>query len=230
MECARKNIEIVVSRYNENLDWLNNSPFNNYKNIIYNKGPNDDFCKTNCNRVVNLENVGRCDHTYLYHIIENYDNLADITVFLPGSLDIHNKIEKAIKQVNEVEKHQNTVFIGEFFNNVKIDNYDFKMDIWSARHPRNIEINNESQLTPANPRPFGKWYEKHFNDIKIQYVSFTGILGISKHHILQHEKSYYEDLIQELTVSSNPEVGHYFERSWNAVFYPLDGALFINMW
>ena len=82
MNCS-KNIEIVISRYNENLEWLNYEPFNKYKNIIYNKGPNDDFCKTNNIKVFNLENIGRCDHTYLFHIIENYDNLADITVFLP---------------------------------------------------------------------------------------------------------------------------------------------------
>jgi hypothetical protein len=229
MNCS-KNIEIVISRYNENLHWLNHEPFNKYKNIIYNKGPNDDFYKTNNIKVVNLENIGRCDHTYLFHIIENYDNLADITVFLPGSIDISNKTKKAILQVELVEKHQNTVFIGGYYDNVKRNLYDFKLDIWSASHPNNCALNNECQLTPANIRPFGKWYDTHFPGIDVQYTSNLGILGISKDHILQHKKSYYENLIKELNNSSNPEVGHYFERSWNAVFYPLDGAAFIQMY
>ena len=30
----------------------------------------------------------------------------------------------------------------------------------------------------------------------------------------------YDKLIKELEVSSNPEVGHYFERAWAAVFGP----------
>ena len=28
-----------------------------------------------------MPNVGRESHTYLYHIVENYDNMADWTVF-----------------------------------------------------------------------------------------------------------------------------------------------------
>ena len=229
MSCS-KNIEIVISRYNESLEWLNYDPFNKYKNIIYNKGPNDNFCKTNCVKVVNLENIGRCDHTYLFHIVENYDNLADITIFLPGSVDIPNKLHKAILQLNEVEKHQNTVFIGHHFDNVKTRWGDFILDVWSASHPNNCALNNERKLTPAKIRPFGKWYDTHFPGIDIQYASHLGILGISKDHILQHKKSYYENLIQEFDNSSNPEVGHYFERSWNAVFHPLDGATFIQMY
>ena len=29
-----------------------------------------------------LANVGRCDHTYLHHIVERYEALADGTLFL----------------------------------------------------------------------------------------------------------------------------------------------------
>ena len=42
-----KNITIVVSRYNEDLRWLDDSPFNEYEYIVYNKSDNDNFCKTN---------------------------------------------------------------------------------------------------------------------------------------------------------------------------------------
>ena len=63
---------IVVSRYNENLEWLKEFPFNLYPVIIYNKGTNDEFYKPdNLIKIVNIENVGRCDHTYLYHIVHN---------------------------------------------------------------------------------------------------------------------------------------------------------------
>ena len=68
-----RTVEIVVARYNETLGWLNEYPFNQFKYIIYNKGDNYTFVKTGVQQIINLENVGRCDHTYLYHIIENYN-------------------------------------------------------------------------------------------------------------------------------------------------------------
>ena len=77
-----KYIEIIVSRYNENLNWLNDYPFNQFQYTIYNKGINDDFVKNNVTKIITLPNVGRCDHTYLYHIVKNYNNLRPITVFI----------------------------------------------------------------------------------------------------------------------------------------------------
>lgn len=224
-----KHIELVISRYNEDLNWLEDEPFNKYTSIVYNKGINEDFNKTNIEHIINLENVGRCDHTYLYHIIKNYDNLADITIFLPGSADMIYKIEKAKQQVREVEKYNNTVFIGSKYNNVRDELYDFKLDEWKASDNRNSNLNNENKLLLSTIRPFGKWYDSHFKDIVIHYVSYSGIFSISREHIRQHPKSYYENLIKELNTSSNPEVGHYFERSWNAIFYPLNDAVFIEL-
>ena len=38
-----KYVEIIVSRFNEDLEWLNNYPFNKYPVILYNKGINNDY-------------------------------------------------------------------------------------------------------------------------------------------------------------------------------------------
>ena len=40
-----KNIEIVVARYNEDLKWVTEYPFNQFKYIIYNKGINSKYKK-----------------------------------------------------------------------------------------------------------------------------------------------------------------------------------------
>ena len=223
-------IEIVVARYNEDLRWINEKIFRNYPVICYNKGVNDNFKIDNPNqKIINLPNIGRCDHTYLYHIINNYDNLADITFFFPGSNNMSLKYRKSCRLIQEVEKHNTTIFIGQYFENgVKAQLYPFKLEIWEARQYDNKLLNSESELTLSEIRPFGKWYEHYFGDIKIHYVSHCSILAIHKKHILQHTKEYYENLIKQLEVSSNPEVGHYFERSWEAVFYPLTDAIFIN--
>ena len=57
-------IELVVARYNETLDWLQEEPFHRHPAIIYNKGKNDDFMKTdNIRAIVPVENVGRESHS-----------------------------------------------------------------------------------------------------------------------------------------------------------------------
>lgn len=232
VECIENkhiDMELVVSRYNENLEWLKDEPFNKYPVICYNKGSNDNFYKPENMKIVNLENVGRCDHTYIYHIVHNYENLARHTMFLPGSCNIQYKLDKAKRWINEIEKTDSGVFIGsnrpngidEFFN-------DFQLDIWSASDESNKKLNPEEKLMPNDTRPFGNWYRKHFNNIKVYYSTGGGVMGIERENIIQHPKSYYNIFLSELDKHSNPEVGHYFERAWVAVFYPMVGVRFID--
>ena len=65
--------QLIVARYKENIDWVHDCgiPY-----IIYDKGGDG--------LGVALLNTGREAHTYLHHIINNYDNLADITIFCQG--------------------------------------------------------------------------------------------------------------------------------------------------
>ena len=76
-------LQIVVARFNENILYLNN-----FKNIIivYNKGENDIPSDFNS---IKLPNIGRESHTYLYHIIQNYENLANKTLFIQGRINDH---------------------------------------------------------------------------------------------------------------------------------------------
>ena len=93
-----KSIKIIISRFNEDLSWMRENPFNKFRYIVYNKGINEQFEKCNVDEIVNLPNIGKCDHTYLYHIVNNYDNLNDINVFFPGCLNIEFKKNEA-KQI-----------------------------------------------------------------------------------------------------------------------------------
>lgn len=219
---SSKSMELVVARYNESLNWLDKEPYNKYPTVVYNKGTNDEFnLANNITKTVPLKNVGRCDHTYLYHVIENYNNLADITVFLPGSCDIEFKDQIAKKTISECENTNNSFFLRETDNIYEMFK-DFKLDEWIATHQSNKNINDESKLTLSKLRPYGKWYKHHFGEkVATKYV-FGGIFAVHKRHILQHPVEYYQELIKELEVSSNPEVGHYFERAWGAVFGPID--------
>lgn len=71
-----RQVKIVVSRYNENIDWTKD--LSNV--LIYNKG-NPIKSK---HIVTELENIGREGETYLNHIIKNYDSLDSYTIFCQG--------------------------------------------------------------------------------------------------------------------------------------------------
>jgi hypothetical protein len=226
---ANNNYQIVVSRYNENLEWLKNEPFNLCKNIvIYNKGNNDNYYKPTDSINIKLPNVGKCDHSYIYHIIHNYDNIPEGgIVFLPGSADMSSKYLKAVKTTKLFQKYNKSVLICLKFSDVKKDLYNFEMINYETAYNANKtnDINSKTKL--SNIRPFGKWYENKFGDIIIKHITFGGIFAVSKSDILNRPKTFYNELIMELNYP-NPEVGHYIERSWEAIFYPMKNAKFIN--
>lgn len=229
MENQAMDIQIVISRYNEDLEWLREEPFNKYPIICYNKGPNDDFYKPENMTGVKLKNVGRESHSYIHHIISNYDNLPENTMFLPGSCNIPYKKVKLNKLFQAYDEYKNTIFLCNYIEEgVKQAFYNFEVGEYVSTDSANRSLNSENRSEPAKIRPFGKWFEAHFGDKFVQHVNYHGMFCVNKKHILQHPKSYYENFFNEFTDSSNPEVGHYFERSWITIFSPMPDAKFIE--
>jgi hypothetical protein len=218
------NIDIIVSRYNEDLKWTLDYPFNEFKYIVYNKGDNENFEQANVKYIITLPNVGRECHTFLYHIVNNYDNLNNILVFLPGSINMDNKKNIAIHLMNMIKNNTGNyaVYIGKYLQNGVFDEFkNFHLENWSSSDPNNLSKNNESTLQLSSIRPFGKWFLYNFGLIKVQYFNYFGIFSIDKRDVLKYKKSRYERLLSQLEIGSNPEVGHYIERSWGSIFFPL---------
>ncbi len=217
------NVDIIISRFNEDLNWTIEEPFNRFQYIVYNKGTNNNFNKTNVKQIINIENVGKNDHTFLYHIIENYDNLANIIVFFPGSINLDYKKNKAKRILNNIIQSNFTkaYFVGYYNNNIKESFKDFTLDNWTTSDKNNYLINNESALKKCVLRPYGKWYKYFFGDLVAHWNTWWGILSIDKRDIIQHPIEQYKQLLHTVNTHSNPEAGHYIERSWGAIFYPL---------
>ena len=79
---CKTNFEMVVSRYDEDISWTRN--YSEFR-TVYNKGNHHseyDYVK--------LENKGHLADTLLRHIINNYENLADVTFFTHGSINYRN--------------------------------------------------------------------------------------------------------------------------------------------
>ena len=217
--------DLVIARYKENLDWLQrykDYPFRNV--IIYNK--HEPYIGSSLNAIqINLKNEGRCDHTYLYHIIKNYDNLADVTVFTKGSSDMYKESKKLKFTIDKVFETRNTIMSNDTLTQpIHIHAADFTLDQYMSAHPSNYDGNIE--VKPASIRPFRKWYEHYFPGFSTTKVVYRGVFSVSREHIHQRSKLYYEILIKELEGHPNPEAGHYFERSWTAIFHPIPESCF----
>lgn len=219
---TKPNIEIVVSRFAENIDFLKEPPFSSYPIICYNKGteiikPDEQNIK-----IKTLDNVGREGHTYLRHIIKNYDKLADIIIFTTGSCMLNSSRKEKIHKIIELVEHtHNTVFIGHPYYDVYKNLYNFTLDHHTTSNPENRKLNSDLELVPAKIRPYGKWYNSVFGDLKVTLVPYNGIFAVSRKHILQHPKTYYKKLLKFLKYDMNPEYIHYFERAWVSVFSPI---------
>lgn len=66
-------IEFVIAKYTEDISWTKELE-SIFHITIYDKSEDGT-----------LPNIGREAHTYLHHIITNYEYLADITIFLQGN-------------------------------------------------------------------------------------------------------------------------------------------------
>jgi hypothetical protein len=92
--------ELVVARYNENIRWLYEIN-DNFKLRIYNKGQDNipfEYTK--------LPNIGGDAHTFIYHISENYDHLADFTAFVQG-----NPFDHETKTIEKINNHTDEQFM-----------------------------------------------------------------------------------------------------------------------
>lgn len=230
--------DMVIAIYKENLMWLKDYEKKeyNFRNMfLYNKNSENNNktslelgCVMNGKECVktNLPNVGRCDHTYLYHIITHYDNLADVTIFTKGSSDLYREKAKLNFITKKVFQTKNSVFsVDRLPLSVNITFKDFTLNTYKASHPSNNEKGIMSvfskRMEPAKPRPFGAWYEKNFHGINAYHVSYAAVMAVSRELIHKHPVEYYQTFLKQLDDGPNPEVGHYIERAWIALFNPV---------
>jgi hypothetical protein len=186
------NFCIVVARYNEDLEWTKN--FLNV--IVYNKGNplTDDF-----NQIL-LNNFGREGHTYYTHIYDNYDNLADYTIFLQGNPFDHspNIISNLNNYVNNKDLSIDFEFLSELILN---------FNLMGCSHHEGL--------------PLIETYEKLFGERK-ENMEFQFGAGaqfiVSKKKILQRPREFYLKIIEMLDKNINPIEGYVFERFHKLIF------------
>lgn len=210
-------VDIIISRYNEDLCWTLEHPYNKYKYIVYNKGINEDFEKENVIEIINLPNLGREGHTYFYHILNH--ELADVNIFVPGSVNMVRKRKVLDLLISLLIINNKASFVTCQTTNLREHLKNFQLDHYGCTFDINAKINPSKLLYKSAYRPFSEWYDHKFGRFKcVNGPLAFGLFSIHKLDILQHPKEYYQQFLEELEEHSNPEVGHYVERAWGAIF------------
>jgi hypothetical protein len=235
-------VSIVIARYKEDIEWA--LAYNDIA-IIYNKGDNINLP---FNKIIKLQNIGREGHTYLYHIIKNYNNLSDRTIFTQGSPFEHNNtilfgidnFEKTmnvqplglqyIKELNIpsseiIEKYKIITNYGLEYLVIHIDENCFAIDPYYFKDYGIDNLNNSYRNRFINCESLVDNFllrskiKINKNTKEIRFT-FCGLFSVIKRNIKRHNITIYKKLIKELTSYSpqGGDNGYILERLWLYIF------------
>jgi len=205
-------VQIIVARYNEDVNWLKGAT----NVIVYNKGNE----LSDMDNVISLPNVGREAHTYLYHIVENYEMLADVTLFTQAKISDHGYPENidALKErlitpalQKGISDNFFTIYAGE--RPGADPDFNLKIRQWLIGS-FNVSPSSVDKIV------YSDWFKQFVNPVYPNPLQFYGgaIFAVSKQRILTRTKEYYQILLSQLETENAPIEAHFLERSWLYVF------------
>jgi len=154
---------VVVAKYKEDTTWVEKLSF---PYLIYNKYEDD-----NNHYAHNLINLGREGHTFIHHIVQNYDNLNEYTVFVQGNPFDH--CPQLVEIVNNFKGDADLVGLGK------------RVIYGSEIDEIGEQITNFAKLIGFTPY------------FPVQEVS-GGQIIIHKNVILSKDKDFYQRIIDSL--------------------------------
>lgn len=201
--------EIVIARYNEDISWAEHATADRI--TVYNKGGSDNPWEN----AIDLPNVGREAHTYLTHIIERWDDLADVTAFLLGSAMKHVKSMRIpIELYNVISQDPNIP--------ISVAGLGGDPD-WPGRikhHGRWLE-QIEAGLLKRASLDMGDWYDAmglpQPRPGRLLYNP-AAFFSVAREYIKKRPIDFYKQLLETVSDHNNPEEAHYLERMWVYVF------------
>jgi hypothetical protein len=213
LDNEKESFEVVIARYNEDLAWVKEE-FPTERVIVYNKGKDDLILSKNC-IIKKLPNIGRESHTYLYHIINNYNNLAERTFFTQGAQETEKyRVFFPLKKYKKIASTNcNNIIAARCFImkeevlRSRLDN--FKNTKWHDTVMREYDFVG---------------FKHKFVDIKKDntpyfYGTYGAIFAVDRDKVLRNSIDYYQNILNVLD-NIAPIEGHYMEKLWDRVFSP----------
>lgn len=199
-------LELVVARYEENLNWLRNIP-PQIRATPYDKsgdksGDESTPLPPNTQR---LENVGREAHTYLHHITTRYETLAPLTIFCQGKpFDHAFDFRKTLRELASGKK--------------QIEDFFWLGHLADTDSPDGILYKNWSKNDTGEGLDLNGFHHALFGeDGPSEYSFFGGAqFVVSRERIQNRPQSFYQNAL-EISIHF-PHAAHCFERTWDRIF------------
>jgi hypothetical protein len=179
-------IDVVVARYREDISWLSDPVFKRYNVCVYNKYEQSGLV---------LPNVGRESHTYVHHIVQNFDKLADVTAFVQGDPFYH--CGTIIKDMHDLP------FVKKFepFSHHKPGGYICDLD--GVPHHRGLSLRSDYQFLFQKPpvSPSIRFFPGAMFAVPREFIRAQGL-------------EFYKRLLARLCDPSEKPLGYSMERMW----------------
>lgn len=210
-----KNNFLVVSNYNNNIDWVKKYS-DNY--IIYDRSDSGKFLDSfDKDKIIKSPNLGYNLYDYFSFIVENYDNLPKNIAFIKGNVFprhvsedffrqiVNNNFFTSIVEAEKIKTKKPINFISADGGYFEVNNS------WYTDHFKTKYFNN-----------FDEFMGFCFDDyVSCDYISFAPGANyiVPKENILKLPKNFYKNLIFFLSHESLPGEAHIMERAlyilWN---------------
>lgn len=237
-------LQLVIARYQEDVAWLNNVS-DDIEIVIYNKGKKDILPKLLRKvTVIDVANLGRESETYCRHMIQNYHNLAEYTIFSQGDPFCHAPyLMEFLKDPTSMSAIQ--MMSLKYLNNIPPQ---FLLDKardhpWMRLERMSTRTLDSVLFRDAGTEHFYNAYLKHnnlspgvniikhfFDDIGLPHAmseetevcnfAYGAIFGVSKPLIQKHSVDVYSAMRTRSVESW--ENGYIIERIWFLLFSPTD--------
>ena len=211
-------LELVIAHYNEGLDWLKAyAPLCS----IYSKGNAVSSDQSHpFRRATSLANIGRETHTYLTHIVRNYESLAKVTLLLQGDIHSTNQgtpehtdlpLSEIISQALQLRDTSKSLGFGRHHIFSDWDGIQY-LPGWIERRGNGLK---RTQTTPGD---FWQWMFQSPPPKEVTFVQ-GALFAVTSTTIRRRPKAFYERVLAyfEDLNEVNPEEGHYMERFWYAI-------------
>jgi len=215
---------VILTRYNEYIDWIRYIIDKVDLIYVYNKGPNENYFKMfdpeeylNKLVFVTLPNIGRIDHTLVHHILEHWENLPETIINLPGSVMMSQKKGFYLSSIMRKLPQLTTLYSGFYgprFHKVG-PKFNYNIDNYQAEGVCN---RNDNPFIKSEYTDFQEWKKALIDDRPMRYVAMRGMFSVARENITHIDKKVYERLKESLSVGDNIENGHFAERIWAHLF------------
>lgn len=205
---------LVISNYNNDLKWLypilkNHEYLNLY---LYDKSEFINSVYYDKFKVKKIPNFGYNILSYCTHIIENYDCLDDIVIFIKGNL-----IEREHTNFEIFDKalRSNTLFLIERYH---------ESTCLTVNDVGYVEPNN-NWYAPYHPSKYASTYNDFLNLLfenppHPQFIRFApgANFVVPKWNILKYSKNFYEKIAKYVSHDKLSLESHFAERAFYSIW------------